>query len=339
LAFVTASAVAWSLAGFFTRLVPLDSWTLLAWRGLFGGLGMVAVIAATARGRALQDFRDLGWQGWFFAVLSAIAMILYITALRHTTVAHVSVIYATVPFVAAGLGWLVARERPRPSAVAASLASLAGVVLMVGVSRDGRLMGDLLALGMTACMAAVMVIARRYPGIPIMPVACLSCLLSSLACWPLGRPLAVPPHDLVLLALFGLLNSTVGLAFFTLGARHLPAIETALIGSLEAPLAPLWVWLAFGETPGASTLVGGLVVFFAVAVHIAAAARSQGLSKRRSDLAALAESDGPGAERQGRRCEHRTLQAMAIGPLPDQDGTVAAQPSRHGLAPLASDRH
>jgi drug/metabolite transporter (DMT)-like permease len=272
LAFVTASAVAWSLAGFFTRLIPLDSWTLLAWRGLFGGLGMVVVIAATARGRTVQDFRDLGWPGWLFAILSAIAMILFITALRHTTVAHVSVIYATVPFVAAGLGWLVARERPGASAVAASLASLAGVVVMVGLSGEGSSTGDLLALGMTSCMAAIMVIARRCPGIPIMPVACLAALLSGFAAWPLGRPLAVSGHDLLLLALFGLLNSTVGLAFFTLGARHLPAIETALIGSLEAPLAPLWVWLAFSETPGASTLVGGLVVFLAVGAHITAAA-------------------------------------------------------------------
>ena len=32
---VTASAVAWSLAGLFTRAIPLDSWTILAWRGIF----------------------------------------------------------------------------------------------------------------------------------------------------------------------------------------------------------------------------------------------------------------------------------------------------------------
>ena len=37
LTLVTAAAVAWSLAGFFTRLIPLDAWTILFWRGLFGG--------------------------------------------------------------------------------------------------------------------------------------------------------------------------------------------------------------------------------------------------------------------------------------------------------------
>ena len=53
-----------------------------------------------------------------------------------------------------------------------------------------------------------------------------------------------------------------------LGARFLPAIETALIGSLDAPLAPLWVWLAFDETPSAITLIGALIVFTAVGIHL-----------------------------------------------------------------------
>jgi len=36
LVLVTISAVAWSTAGFFTRLIALDSFTMLAWRGVFG---------------------------------------------------------------------------------------------------------------------------------------------------------------------------------------------------------------------------------------------------------------------------------------------------------------
>jgi drug/metabolite transporter (DMT)-like permease len=37
---------------------------------------------------------------------------------------------------------------------------------------------------------------------------------------------------------------------------------------LDAPLAPLWVWLAFRETPSASTLIGGAIVFAAVGIHL-----------------------------------------------------------------------
>jgi drug/metabolite transporter (DMT)-like permease len=273
LALVTASAVAWSTAGFFTRLIPLDSWTLLAWRGVFGALGIAAVMLAMEHRGAWRGFQTMGWPGWLFAGVSAVGMIFFITSLGSTTVAHVAVIYATVPFVAAALGWLVMRERPTASATLASLAALAGVAVMVGLGVEGSALGDLLAFGMTLSMAAMMVIARRFRAVPVMPAACLSALLSGMACWPFGDPLAVSAHELVLLALFGLVNSAVGLALFTLGARLLPAIETALIGGLDAPLAPLWVWLAFEETPGTSTIVGGLIVFAAVATHILIEAR------------------------------------------------------------------
>ena len=47
-----ASATAYSTAGFFTRLIEVDAWTLLFWRGLFGGAFLAAVVAIQERGRA-----------------------------------------------------------------------------------------------------------------------------------------------------------------------------------------------------------------------------------------------------------------------------------------------
>ena len=217
----------------------------------------------------------MGWPSWLFAIVSALGMIFFITSLKHTTVAHVAVIYATVPFLAAAFSWLVMREKATASASIASLVALAGVAVMVGFGREGGIFGDLLALGMTLCVAMMMVIARRYRDTPVMPAACLSALPSGLVCWPFGDPLVITGHELFLLALFGIVNSAVGLVLFTLGARFLPAIETALIGALDAPLAPLWVWLVFSETPGQGTIAGGLIVFVAVAAHLAAGAKDE----------------------------------------------------------------
>ena len=45
-AFVTAGAVTWSSAGFFTRLIDLDYPTMIAGRGIFGAVGMLALIIA-----------------------------------------------------------------------------------------------------------------------------------------------------------------------------------------------------------------------------------------------------------------------------------------------------
>ncbi|MBL9046027.1 MAG: DMT family transporter [Tabrizicola sp.] len=262
----TASAIAWSTAGLFTRLIPRDAWTLLAWRGIFGALGIG--LAILILDQSLAGFRRLGWQGWLYAAVSGLGMILFITALRFTTVAHVAVIYAAVPFVAAALDRIVLRQRPGRAALSASAAALIGVVVMVGAGGEGSLFGDALAFGMTLSMAAMMVAARRFPQVPALHAACLSALLSALAAWPLSQALAVSGGELVLLAGFGLVNSALGLTLFTLGARLLPAVETALIGALDAPLAPVWVWIAFGETPGSATRIGGAIVFVAVAAHL-----------------------------------------------------------------------
>ena len=56
IALVVIAAVAFSTAPFFTRLLPYDSWTILFWRGLFGG-SLITVIMVLLQGRAgLRDF-------------------------------------------------------------------------------------------------------------------------------------------------------------------------------------------------------------------------------------------------------------------------------------------
>jgi hypothetical protein len=75
---------------------------------------------------------------------------------------------------------------------------------MVELSSEGSMSGDLLAFAMTLATAGMMVIARHFQGIAVMQA----------------------------IVLFGP------------GARLLPAFETGLIGSLDAPLALVRVWLA-----------------------------------------------------------------------------------------------
>ena len=265
---ITISAIAWSTAGFFTRLIPLDTWTLLLWRGIFGALGILVFMAVSAPKASLVGFRNMGYAGWSFVVVGTIGMLCFIASLRLTSVAHASVIYATVPLIAAALAWLVMREKASASAMLASLAALVGVAVMVGLGNDGSLAGDLLALGMTACMAIIMVIARRHQGIPMLPAACLSAVLSAVVVLPFAQWNIPSGADLLNLALFGLVNSALGLALFAIGSKMLPVAETALIGALDAPLAPVWVLIAFGEVPGTGTVVGGVIVFSAILAHM-----------------------------------------------------------------------
>jgi hypothetical protein len=84
LALVAAAAVAWSTAPFFTRLLPFDSWTILFWRGLFGGGSITAFLLLTQGRAGLVSLISLGKRGWLVASLSTIGMVSFIPALQLT---------------------------------------------------------------------------------------------------------------------------------------------------------------------------------------------------------------------------------------------------------------
>jgi drug/metabolite transporter (DMT)-like permease len=263
------SAIAYSSAGFFTRLIHLDAWTMLFWRGLFAGLMILCVIVAQERGRTVAAIRAIGRPGLVAALCSTAATILYLNAFRHTSVADVAVIFAAAPFLTAGLGWLWLGVTEAWATLAASLFALLGVTIMVGGAvAEGHLIGDLLAFGMTACMAIMMLIIRQQQQTSMLPAACLSALLCPLVVWPFVSPVAIDMGDMVNLFLFGTTQFGLGLVFLTLGGRLVSATENALINTLETPLAVAWVWLCFGETPSVTSFVGGIVVMAAVAAHV-----------------------------------------------------------------------
>ena len=277
LVMVTASAIFWSTGGFFTRLIPLDLWTILAWRGLFGGLFILLFMAWDAKTQGRRLFRPMGWPGLAVTMLNTVGMMAFIGSMRLTAVADVTVIYATLPFMTAPIAWLWFKEQPSTRTLLAGLLAIAGVAVMVsGASNStgSSLEGCALAFLMTVTMAVTTSITRRYPGVPMIQAACLSCFIGSLICFPMAGPVAaISALDFVNLALFGLLNMALGLALYMMGAKYIPAAEAALLSILETPLAPLWVWIFFAEVPRHATLWGGAVVLIAVLWQILGDAR------------------------------------------------------------------
>lgn len=279
---VFASVIGWSMAGLFTRLLPLDAPTLLFWRGLFGAIGTLALIPLmpgphlghSHLGRSRLDrvrlgsFRQLGWPGLIYAAITAASMLLFIGALMITSVAHVAVITALVPLFAAALAWLAFRERPGPPAIIASIIALFGVIIMVGAGRDGSALGDLMAIGMAILMAAIILIARSRPRLPAFAAMTVASALSAAATLPFATLTGLTAAQLGLLALFAIVTQVIGFGLFALGARHLAPTETALLTTLEAPLAPFWVWLFLATAPTAPTLLGGIIVLAAVIFYL-----------------------------------------------------------------------
>ena len=266
---ILASAIAFSTAGYFTRLIPQDVWTVLFWRGIFGGLFIAGYVVWRHRGATLGAVRSVGRIGLFTAACSTAATICFVNALRLSTVADVNIISATAPFISAALAWLCTGARERRSTLLASLVALCGVAVMFDAARlEGHLFGDLLALAMALLLSAMMVVIRHHQRVSMLPAASLSAFLSAIAVLPLAHPAtAFGPH-FIWFVLFGTMQFGLGLLLLTLGARLISAARSALISALEVPLACIWVWLAFSEVPSTASFAGGAIVMAAVVADL-----------------------------------------------------------------------
>ncbi|MEA2315082.1 MAG: hypothetical protein QOI03_1774 [Solirubrobacteraceae bacterium] len=265
---IAGSAVAYSTAGFFSRLIHVDLWTLIFWRGLFSTAFLLAIAHVQDGRRALGTFRRLDRWGWVAAGFSTAAMFCYLAALRNTTVADVAIIYGTAPLVTAAVALIVLGERATPATLWCSAVALTGVALMFGGSRVSHALdGDLLALAMTVLMALMIIASRRSASASSSPIAAISSLASSVVAAPLAHLAAPDVLQFGELALFGMTQLGLGLLLLTAGTKRLSASRVALIGGLDVPLAPIWVWIAFAETPSPATVAGGLTVITAVVLN------------------------------------------------------------------------
>ena len=80
-----------------------------------------------------------------------------------------------------------------------------------------------------------------------------------------GFDYVLPIHDFAIFFLWGgIITSTVHF-LFVVGSRYVPGAEIMLITLIEFTLGPVWVWLAFGEQPTRTALLGGGLVLAAVA--------------------------------------------------------------------------
>ena len=179
-------------------------------------------------------------------------MIGYIAALRLAPVADVMVVYATIPFVAAAIAWLLLGERITRDADRRRRDRLrrASLVTAVAGLSGGSGLGIALAFLMTGAFAATVVMARLWPSLDTVLAIAAASALCALVCFAAG-PRAVPTSaELGLIFLFSLCTQSLSYILFLAGGRLVRAAEAGLVALLDVVLTPLWVWLAFGERPG-----------------------------------------------------------------------------------------
>ena len=267
--YVALSALAWSLSGLFMRSISADLPTIIFLRGLVSGTTTFLFFFYLEGRRGWSILRAIRGPTILATVLSSASMISGLGSIYYTSVADAMVIYATVPFVTAGLAFLLIRERASRSTLVASLIAFAGVaVMLTDVQAGGSLLGKGLAILMTLSVAGLAVVMRQYRSVPMLPAMALSAYLCSFSMMWFASPTAATGQDVMLIIAFGIVQNAFGLILYTFGARLIPAADASLLTALEVPLTPLWVWIFMAEVPPRATLIGGPIVMLARFGHI-----------------------------------------------------------------------
>ncbi|MEO0781140.1 MAG: DMT family transporter [Pseudomonadota bacterium] len=265
-ALLLASALTFSSAGLFTKGVIAGAWAVIFWRGLFAAI--FTTLWTVQQGTFKENFFAMGRSGWAVGVIGAVGTACFIPAFKLTSIANVALIYAASPLIAGMLAWIFIGERASRATIIGALMAMVGVAIIVsGSVGQSNLQGDVLALIMTLVMAGVMVIYRARPNTPGAGPSVMQSLFLLPPSFVLGQPLQTDAAEILILMVFGILFAIASVTLAE-GAKRVPSGQTALLSSLETPLAPLLAFLILAEVPSTATFFGGTVVLLAVLMSL-----------------------------------------------------------------------
>lgn len=239
----------------------------LTFRGLSTAVAMLVLILVRRRGRPVS-FAGVTPAVWVAGFTLGGTSMLYILALARTSAATTLFLLAAAPVFAALLGWVVLRERVERATLWAIGATAVGVAITVSAGLEvGSVSGLLFAGGIPVTIGLYSVLMRSASEVdPVVPTLIAGSVLgvaSAILALTQGG-LSVSLRDGALACVSGGIALGIGLPMFNLGHRSVAAARVTLLLMVEVVLAPLWVWIWPGETPGVTTLIGGAVIMGSV---------------------------------------------------------------------------
>ena len=268
--FVFAAGVLWSTVGLGIRMIE-DAvvWQILLYRSISMSLFLYIIIRLRSKESPFAQIKRAGFPSIVAGLSLVAAYSGGIYAIQNTSVANAMLLFATAPFMAAVLGWLVLKESVRVATWGAILLALCGIAIMVSnKSGDVSFLGSLAALGSALGFAVFTVALRWGRTVEMLPSVFLSGLFAVVItfaiCLIQDISLTLSLQDSSVAMGMGVFQVGAGLILYTLGSRSLPAAELALLSLAEVLLGPFWVWLFLNETASLNTLLGGSVLLAAI---------------------------------------------------------------------------
>ncbi|HET8801316.1 MAG TPA: DMT family transporter [Marinobacter sp.] len=250
------------------KITSVDSVVFLFWRGLLLALSFFVISWARYRSRLIPEIRKCGRKGLFCAGAFAISTLGFVVGMKNTAAGNVLVILNTAPVIAALIAWAVWKETLPVRTWVIILVCVTGATLMaIGEFGKGDPIGLIMAVVAATALASNLNVARSRPESDMSVMLMFGALVLAGVAALLGGAQLPSSRDFFFIALLCLVFLPTACILIQIGPRYIPAAEVSLMLLLETVLGSFLVWLFLGEVPTRLSLVGGAIVFSALAVH------------------------------------------------------------------------
>jgi len=255
------------------RLLPrLDALSIGFYR-LLVATGLILLAALLYRGELRKRFRGISKTVVILGVLIGLHFILFISAVKDTTVLNATVLVSTTPAMALVLSWATTGYRPAVVALAGASVALLGV-LVVSLAETalspGNLAGDFEALLAAFLWAVYLLMGKsvreRFSVVILMPpVYFFAFLVIGAVGLLVGNPPVQPVgEEWVALVALGLLPTALGHTLHFSSLKHLRPYETSLLSLLEPVAASVLAAALLLEIPNPLFYLGSALVLLGV---------------------------------------------------------------------------
>ena len=247
----------------------------LFYRGISISIILLIYLFITERFSFYKNFFKIGPSSVIGGLFLATAFTGFIFSITMTTAAVTLFMLASMPFIAAIVGYFVLGEVLKRSTLIAMIVAFIGVCIMIiNDSITGTALGAIIGFISATGFALYTVTIRWKPETPKFTTVVLAGVFCAIFAFFVlefsFKPfMSMPKINSYLSLLHGFLVAS-GLILYSLGAKYLPSAELALLSLMEVVGGVLWVWLPiFGinEVPSPTVIVGGIIITVAVVYY------------------------------------------------------------------------
>ncbi|MGH7176436.1 MAG: DMT family transporter, partial [Tepidisphaeraceae bacterium] len=269
-ALLVCASVLWSISGLAVKVADMDAASFAFYRALAAGLALLPLLPFS-RGARPPVRLMLAAIPIYTCTIS-----LVIVAMKRSTAASGILLQYTGPVFCALLAWIFQQRGISRRTWIALIIAMIGVTIMIagapgGESTFAATVG--LASGITFG-GAILVLEKLNRSVDgrinsLLVVCCnnLGAAVILLAIAASSGTLRVSGWQLGVVLVTGVVQLAAPYVLFQMGLERVEPVDASLLILLELVLNPVWVWLAIGEQPDASTFIGGVAILAAMVIE------------------------------------------------------------------------